>query len=252
MNHFAAMCKTKPSKSRDLRYKKNIQTISESDSSSDDEFYVGTIDTPVHTKDNKCNQTNQIPEDIRKNYADIFKGIGCIPGEHSIQIDSTVQPTSMVHAPRKVPIAIKDKVKEELQRMEQNEIIVKQTEPTPWVNSMVTVIKPNNKVRICLAPIDLNKGIRRAHYPLKTTEEMIANMPEAKVLSKIDAKTGFWQLKLTEESSKLCTFNTPFGRFRFKRLPFGIVSASEVFQRAMSEMFDDIEGAVSIIDDVLI
>ncbi|CAC5373518.1 unnamed protein product [Mytilus coruscus] len=127
--------------------------------------------------------------------------------------------------------------------MEQNEIIVKQTEPTLWVNSMVTVIKPKNKVRICLDPINLNKGIRRAHYPLKTIEEVIA---------KIDAKNGFWQLKLTEESSKLCTFNIPFGRYRFKRLPFGIVSASEVFQKAMSEMFDDIEGAVSVIDDVLI
>ncbi|VDI06080.1 Hypothetical predicted protein [Mytilus galloprovincialis] len=362
MNHFAAMCKTKQNKSRDFRNKKNIHTISESDSSSDGEFYVGTIDAPIHTIDNtwyetlkinnqpirfqldtgaKCNvistktfsklnlhviktkpdislksysghsikpryavnipctykgqtcdvkfyivdidstsvlggkacadfelikrlytiqtddnqiiesnQTNPIPENIRKNYADSFKGIGCIPGEHSIQIDSTVKP--VVHAPRKIPIAIKDKVKEELQRMEQNEIIVKQTEPTPWVNSMVTVIKPNNKVRICLDPIDLNKGIRRAHYPLKTIEEVVANMPEAKVLSKIDAKNGFWQLKLTEESSKLCTFNTPFGKYGFNRLPFGIVSASEVFQKAMSEMFDDIEGAVSIIDDVLI
>ncbi|CAG2185889.1 unnamed protein product [Mytilus edulis] len=225
MNHFAAMCKTKQNKSRDFRNKKNIHTISESDSSSDGEFYVGTIDDPIHTIDNtwyetlkinnqpirfqldtgakynfistktfsklnldviktkpdislksysdstsvlggkacadfelikrlytiqtddnqiiESNQTNPIPEDIRKNYADIFKGKGCIPGEHSIQIDSTVQP--VVHAPRKIPIAIKDKVKEELQRMEQNEIIVKQSEPTPLVNSMVTVIKPKTR-----------------------------------------------------------------------------------------------------------
>ena len=60
------------------------------------------------------NQTYEIPADIQKNYADVFKGIGCIPGEHStIKIDSTVQP--VVHTPRKVPIAIKDKVKEELE-----------------------------------------------------------------------------------------------------------------------------------------
>jgi len=64
--------------------------------------------------------------------------------------------------------------------------------------------------------------------------------------------SSFWQLKLTEESSKLWIFNTPFGRYRFKRLPFGIVSASEVFQKAVSEMIEDIEGAVSIIDDILI
>lgn len=77
-------------------------------------------------------------------------------------------------------------------------------------------------------------------------------MPQAKVFSKIHAKSSFWQLKLTQESSKLCTFNTPFGRYRFKRLPLGIVSASEVFQKAVSEMIEDIEGAVSIIDDILI
>ena len=117
---------------------------------------------------------------------------------------------------------------------------------------MGTVIKPNNKVRICMDPRDLNKAIQREHFPLKTIEEVIADMPQAKVFSKIDAKSSFWQLKPTEESSKLCTFNTPLGRYRFKRIPFGIVSASEVFQKAVSEMIEDIEGAVSIIDDILI
>ncbi|VDI40083.1 Hypothetical predicted protein [Mytilus galloprovincialis] len=55
-----------------------------------------------------------------------------------------------------------------------------------------------------------------------------------------------------EPSSKLCTFNTPFGRYRFARLPFGINSASEVFQKIVSEMVSDIEGAEAIIDDILI
>ena len=101
-------------------------------------------------------------------------------------------------------------------------------------------------------PRDLNKAIQREHFPLKPIEEMIADMPQTKVISNIDAKSSFWQLKLTEESSKLCTFNTPFGRYRFKKLPFGMVSAPEVFQKAVSEMIEDIEGAVSIIDDILI
>ena len=136
--------------------------------------------------------------------------------------------------------------------MEKHDIIVKQIEPTPCVHSMVTVIKPDNRVRICMDPRDLNKAIQREHFPLKAIEEVIADMPQAKVFSKLDAKSSFWQLRLTEETSKLCTFNTPFGRNCFKRLPFGIVSASEVFQKAVSEMIEDIEGAVSIIDDILI
>ena len=90
-------------------------------------------------------------------------------------------------------------------------------EPTDWVNSMVTVIKPE-KIRVCIDPRDLNRAIEREHYPMKTIEEVVAGMPEVKVFSVLDATSGYWQMKLNEESSKLYTFNTPFGRYRFTRL----------------------------------
>ena len=69
-------------------------------------------------------------------------------------------------------------------------------------------------------------------------------MPDAKVFSVLDATSGNWQMKLDEESSKLRTFNTPFGRYRFLRLPFGIKSAPEVLE--------DIDGAEAIVDDILV
>jgi hypothetical protein len=59
-------------------------------------------------------------------------------------------------------------------------VVVKQEDPTDWVNSMVTVIKPNGRIRICIDPRDLNKAILREHYPLKTVEEVISQMPNAK------------------------------------------------------------------------
>ncbi|CAC5385605.1 unnamed protein product [Mytilus coruscus] len=186
---------------------------------------------------------------LKQQYRDLFKGLGCLPGTHKIRINKTVAP--VVHAPRKIPIAIKDKVKAELDRMEDIGVIFKQQEPTQWVNSMVTVIKPNGKIRISIDPRDLNKAILREHYPLKTVEEVISQMPNAKVFSKLDATSGFWHIQVDEPSSKLCTFNTPFGRYRFARLPFGINSASEVFQKIVSEMVSDI-GAEAIIDDILI
>ena len=55
-------------------------------------------------------------------------------------------------------------------------------------------------------------------------------------------KDGFWQVKLDEESSRLCTFNSPFGRYSFCRLPFGISSAPEVFEKKVTETFGDIDG----------
>ena len=67
-----------------------------------------------------------------------------------------------------------------------------------------------------------------------------------------DAKDGFWQVKLTERASYLTTFNTPYGRFRWKRMPFGICSASEEFQRRINDAIGDIEGVQVIVDDILI
>ena len=137
---------------------------------------------------------------IVKSYRHLFKGLGCLPGMYTIQDNKTIRP--VVHPPRKIPIAIKDKVKAELDRMIEMDVVVKQEEPTDWVNSLVTVNKPNGKIRICIDPRDLNKAILREHYPLKTVEEVISQMPTAKVFSKLDATSGFWQLRLDKHSSK--------------------------------------------------
>ena len=117
---------------------------------------------------------------------------------------------------------------------------------------MVAMVKPN-KIRICIYPRDLNKAIQREHFPMMTTiEEVVASMPQAKVFSVLDATSGYCQVKLDEASSKLCTFNTPYERYRFIRLPFGTKSAPEVFQHLMSEFFEDVEGVKAIVDDLLI
>src|SRR5699024_2282171 len=67
-----------------------------------------------------------------------------------------------------------------------------------------------------------------------------------------DASSGFWQILLDSKSSYLCTFTTPFGRYRFPRMPFGICSASEVFQRAMTQIFDGVDGVAIMLDDILV
>jgi hypothetical protein len=160
--------------------------------------------------------------------------------------------TPVVHTPRKVPVALKGRIKTELDRMIKLGVIVRQKEPTQRVNSMVTVVKANEDVRICIDPKDLNKAISREHYPMKTVEDVVANISKAKVLSKVDATSGFWHLKLDEDSSKLTCFNTPYERYRFLRAPFGIKSIPEIFQRVMTKLMEDIEGAEVIVDDILI
>ena len=125
--------------------------------------------------------------------------------------------------------------------MERMGIITKVEQPTKWVSPIVLVKKPNGDVRILHDPVDLNKAVKREHYPLRKVEEVASILSEATVFSTLDATSGFYQIRLAEESTLLTTFNTPFGRFKFERLPFGLVSAPEIFQRAITEMFEDID-----------
>ena len=79
---------------------------------------------------------------------------------------------------------------------------------------------------------------REIHF----AEQTLAQIGGAQHFSKLDANSGYWQIQLDTESSKLMTFIIPFGRFRFNRLPFGITSAPEHFQRRMTEILGDILG----------
>ena len=118
---------------------------------------------------------------------------------------------------------------------------------------MVIVEKRRNKtLRICLDPRHLNQAIKREHYHMPTLEEVIVKLAGAKYFSILDAKSGYWQIKLDPESAKLTTFNTPFGRYHFTRLPFGIHSSQDVFQKKVDEVYEGIQGVSAIVDDILV
>ena len=93
--------------------------------------------------------------------------------------------------------------------------------------------KQNGKMRLCIDPKDLNKEIKREHFQIPTKEEILGKLANTTCFSKMDAAAGFHQIRLDRESSKLTTFNTPFGRYRYFRLPMGICSAPEVFHKTV-------------------
>lgn len=183
-------------------------------------------------------------------YADVFCGLGSLEGQYHIKLKEHATP--VVHAPRRVPIAIRDEVKLKLDNLVNEGVICSVTEPTEWVSSMVVAKKANGKLRICLDPKDLNEVILREHYPLPTIEDVSAKMAQAKTFSVLDASNGFWQVQLDDNSSYLTTFNTPFGRYRWRRMPFGIKSAPEVWQRKMNEIIEGLDGVAVIADDFLV
>jgi len=87
---------------------------------------------------------------------------------------------------------------------------------------------------------------------MPTAENIIAKMSNARFFSKVDASSGYWQIKVDEVSSDLLTFLTPFGKYKFLRLPFGIHSASEIFQAEIANIISDVENAANSQDDIII
>ena len=117
---------------------------------------------------------------------------------------------------------------------------------------MVVVPKRDGKVCICVDLTKLNQNVRRERHILPSVEQTLAQLGTATVFSKLDANSGFWQIELNKDSALLTTFITPYGRYCFNRLPFGITSALEHFQRRMSEVLVDLEGVVCMMDDILV
>lgn len=183
-------------------------------------------------------------------YLDLFKGLGKLPGHYTIPLEKNASPC--ICPVRKIPIGVRDQLQKELTRMEKLGVIRKVTHPTSWVNGIVVVAKKDASLRVCLDPRPLNKVIRRQHYPLPTLTEIATKLNGARYFSKLDAKSGFWMIQLDDESADLCTFGTPFGRYQYLRLPYGINSASEIFHAKVRQLLEDLEGVDSFIDDVII
>ena len=226
------------------------------------------IDTPephvVNPETSRQDEDKSISktDPVLREYQDCFSDKpGKLPTEVHLEIDPSVPP--VVHPPRKMPIALLEPAEEKLKEMEEDGIIVKVEEHTPWVSSMLVVDKrkangrdmniPPSKddVRICIDPRDLNKGLKRPHYPMVTVEEVATRLSGATSFTSLDACSGYWQLQVDDESSKLLTFNTPWGRYRFTRLPFGISPAPEIYQREMDRPFEGVPVQI-IVDDFLI
>ncbi|XP_064469866.1 uncharacterized protein K02A2.6-like [Ornithodoros turicata] len=136
--------------------------------------------------------------------------------------------------------------------MEELGVIKKVEHATEWCAPMVVVRKKNGSLRICVDYGELNAQVVRERIFMPTVEENLNKVTQAKVFSKLDCNAGYWQAPLSPESCELTTFITPLGRYQFLRLPFGIATAPEFFQREMLRILQGLEGTVCHMDDVLI
>lgn len=153
---------------------------------------------------------------------------------YAIKLKPGAKPNSL-KTPRRIPLPLMDKVKQELSHMENLGVICRIKEPTDWCAGIVVVPRKNkmDPVRICVDLTNLNESVRREKFIIPSVKETLGRLAGAKIFRKLDANMGFWQIPLTEDSAKLTMFITPFGRYYFKQLPFSIASAPEHFQNRM-------------------
>jgi hypothetical protein len=120
--------------------------------------------------------------------------------------------------------------------VKEQDVIEEIREHTEWCAPIVVVPKGNDKVRICVDLTKVNEAVRRKRIMLPTVHHTIAQMVGAKIFSKMDVNSGFYQICLDEESRKLCTFITSFGRFCYKRMLFGLKSGrTQIYWCSMSD-----------------
>ena len=188
---------------------------------------------------------------IEKKYPELFSGLGNLGEPYVIKMKKDAVPYSLF-TPRNVPLPLRGKVQEELLQMEAAGVMSKVDQPSPWCAGIVVVPKNTGAVSICVDLKPLNESVLREAHPMPRVDETLALLTGAKIFSKLDANSGFWKIPLAEESRLLTTFITPYGRFCFNKLPFGISSAPELFQKRMTKILDGLNGVVCLIDDVLI
>ncbi len=185
---------------------------------------------------------------IEESFKNIFDGLGDLPGgKYHLQLKKDAVPVQ--HAPRQVPEKKKSAYKAELDRLIREQVIVKEDSHTQWVKSVVPAVKADGTIRLCLDPKDLNHNLERNPYYMKTVEELQGELKGSKIYTVMDAKQGYWHVELDHESSLLTTFNTPWGKHRFIRLPFGLKVSGDVFQQRLDEVLAKLESITGIADD---
>ena len=157
---------------------------------------------------------------LLQEYAYVFQGIGTLPGGPCrIQLKGYI---SIQQPPRKVAVSLKPPYKAELERLTQLGVIKEAREHTEWINSIVPIKKPDGSLRLCVDPKDFNQAIKRNQLFSRKVDDILPKLANSKYFSLLDAKSGYWHVPFDKESSFLTAFNTPWGRYRWLRLPFGL------------------------------
>ena len=193
------------------------------------------------------------PESLQEEFECLFGGIGRLRNKIvKLRVDPDITPRQQPH--RRMPFHVRGDVEKELERLERLDIIERVEGPTLWISPIVVGPRKSGEVRICVDMGEANKVVKREKHLMPTIDDLIADLNGATHFSTLDLSSGYHQLELAHapESRFVTTFNTHVGLRRYKRLPFGIYAASEIFQESIKELLTGLPGCKNISDDVIV
>ena len=190
-------------------------------------------------------------EYILHEYADDFKGVVTLPGgPYHTKLKDSYKPVQ--HPPRSVLLGMQSAYKAELDRLVKGDIITEVHKHTELINSIFPVMKEDGSLRLCLDPKDLNKVIERNKWYARTLDDILRELAQSKYFTVKDAMSGFWHILLDFRSSLLITFNTPWGKYRWLRMPFDLKVSGDVFQERLDRLLRLVPGVLGVTDDIVI
>ena len=216
----------------------------------------GEPDRNVQSVTKQQNHTKTLGEADRQveneeQFQPLYNHFGRLEGRQvQLSVNPEVKPAAQ--PVRRTPFGLRDKVEAKIQDLLDLDIIEPVENPTPWVSPIVVVPKPNGDIRITVDMRRVNEAVLRERHPIPTVEELLQDMSESRIFTKLDLKMGYHQLELHPDSRDITTFVTHCGLFRYKRLVMGINAASEIYQHEIQKVVQGIPGVANLSDDIIV
>ena len=213
----------------------------------DDQYPLELEDKlPTHLT---LSQQQQLVE-LKENFKDVFQDV---PGRTDVVTHDI--PTGDARPVRLPPYRLahksQDFLREEIKTLLQQEII--EPSKSPWAAPIVLVAKKDGSTRMCVDYRKLNAITQADPYPLPRIEELIDGIGQSTFITTLDLTKGYYQVPMEQASKDKTAFVTPFGKYQFRTMPFGLISAPSTFQRLMDEVLRELYPfAVAYLDDILI
>jgi len=132
------------------------------------------------------------------------------------------------------------------------EDVIEEATGTSWISPVHIVYKGNGELRICIDLREVNKAVIRERFPIPRIQHILRQLSGAKMFTTLDLRKAYWQLRLSDESREITSFMAAGKVYQFKRLPFGLASAPEAYQRMMMILCEGLPGVLNYFDDIVV